>query len=124
MSQEITNQEILEAINIFSTSVEERFCSLEKDVSEIKNDISVLKNDVSDLKNQVSDIKGTINTQMVTKDYLDNKNSDLRGDMVVLTRKEDMKFKRLVAILEKRSLITENEAKEIMSMEPFPQLAL
>jgi hypothetical protein len=73
MNQEPTNQDILEAINIFSNKVEERFSNLE-------NDVSGLKDDVSGLKDNVSNIWGTINTQMVTKDYLDDKIADLRGE--------------------------------------------
>ena len=65
-----------------------------------------------------------IESQMVTKDYLDEKMSDLRGDLTILTRKEDQKVKRLVEILKNRKLITDKEVKEIMAMEPFPQLAL
>ena len=65
-----------------------------------------------------------IESQMVTKDYLDEKMSDLRGDLTILTRKEDQKVKRLVEILKKRKLISDKEVKEIMAMEPFPQLAL
>jgi hypothetical protein len=42
----------------------------------------------------------------------------------VLTRKEDVKVKKLVEILKKRKLISEEEVKEIMAMEPFPQLFL
>jgi len=61
---------------------------------------------------------------MVTKDYLDEKLADLRGDLVVLTRKEDAKVRTLVEILRERKVLTDDDAKRILSMEPFPQLAL
>lgn len=38
---------------------------------------------------------------MVTKDYLDDKLADLKGDLVVLMRKEDAKLQALVDVLQK-----------------------
>lgn len=99
MNSETTNQEILEAIHDFSSNVDRRFSKLESDVSEIKS-------------------------SMVTIDYLDRKLADLRGDLVVLTRKEDTKVRELVAVLRERKVLTDDDAKRILSMEPFPQLAL
>lgn len=65
-----------------------------------------------------------IEATMVTKDYLDEKLADLRGDLVVLTRKEDNKVRKLVDILKKRKVLSTKEADEILSMEPFPDLGL
>jgi len=65
MMEETTKNEILKAINDFSTN--------------------------------------KVEATMVTKDYLDDKLSDLRGDLVVLMRKEDKKL-------------------QLFSLEPFPQL--
>ena len=59
---------------------------------------------------------------MVTKDYLDDKLADLRGDLVVLMRKEDRKMLTLVEILFKNKIISEKERQHILSLEPFPQL--
>jgi hypothetical protein len=59
---------------------------------------------------------------MVTKDYLDDKLADLRGDLVVMMRKEDTKVIKLIDILAKRNIISETEAKEILSMEPFAKM--
>src|SRR3989339_714168 len=73
------HHELLEVINCFSTKIEGRISGVE---SEIKD----LRGGFKDLKSEFKDLKGAVNTQMVTKDYLDT--------------------------------------KEIMSMEPFPQLAL
>ncbi|MBI4778842.1 hypothetical protein HY797_00090 [Candidatus Falkowbacteria bacterium] len=89
------SQEILEAINAFSGETDKRFAKLENKVNSLPD-----------------------------KNYLDEKLSDLRGDLVVLTRKEDTKVKKLVKIMKKRKLLNDNEVKEIMSMEPFPQLSL
>ncbi len=61
---------------------------------------------------------------MVTKDYLDDKLADLRGDLVVLLRKEDNKFGALVTELLKEEVISQDAAKRILQMEPFPHLSL
>jgi len=57
---------------------------------------------------------------MVTKDYLDDKLLDLRGNMVVMMRKEDDKVKTLVQILNKKKIIDDTDVKTIFSLEPFP----
>lgn len=96
MNQQPTNQDILTAINTFATDTEHRFQDLETDVEKIKS-------------------------EMVTKDYLDEKLSDLRGDLVVLVRKEDRKLTALVGVLKEKSVITPNEAQQVLMLEPFPQ---
>lgn len=60
---DITNREILEALNVFSTHVDSELHSIRADMSLMKS-------------------------QMVTKDYLDRKLWDLQGDMVSMTRRE------------------------------------
>ena len=59
---------------------------------------------------------------MVTKEYLDNKLGDLRGDLVILTRKEDRKLGVLVDELLERKVIDQDAARRIFSMEPFPRI--
>lgn len=65
-----------------------------------------------------------VEAQMVTKEYLDDKLSDLRGDLVVMMRKEDNKLKTLLGILQTRKVITKVDASKVMAMEPFAQLVL
>jgi len=96
-NQEPTNNEILEAVNNFSTKMD---------------------SEIGDIKSEI----GTIKATMVTKDYLDDKLSDLRGDLVVLMRKEDTKLRTLVDVLKKRNIISNEDAQQILAMEPFPQL--
>ena len=97
MEKDTSKNEILGAIGEFSSRVDERFDKLEGRV-------------------------GRIEATMVTKDYLDEKLADLRGDLVVLMRKEDTKVVKLIEILKRRKIITEIEEKEILSMEPFAKL--
>ena len=95
MPHEVTTNEILEAINVFSTHVDGEFASLNKRVTKIE-------------------------ATMVTKDYLDEKLGDLRGDIIVMLRKGDRKLGALIAELLTRKLLDEDAAKRILAMEPFP----
>lgn len=74
---EETAQDTLLAVHEFSKSVDERFEKLE-------NDVNTVKDDVMTVKDEVHVVKST----MVTKNYLDEKLSDLRGDLSVFIRKE------------------------------------
>ena len=103
MPKETTNEEILNTINDFANHTEKKFDNLEGRFDNLEGEVN------------------TIKTTMVTKDYLDDKLSDLRGDLVVLMRKEDKKVKALIDILRERQVLTDEDVKKILSMEPFPQ---
>lgn len=96
-TNEPTNHEVLEAINDFSGNMDKRFNNLESEVAFIKS-------------------------EMVTKDFLEDKLADLKGDIVILTRKEDTKVRELITILREKNILSDNDTKRILSMEPFPQL--
>jgi len=79
---------------------------------------------VDALTARVSGIENRMVTKEYFKEYLDDKLADLRGDLVVLTRKEDFKVRALVEVMAQKQLLSKDEANKILSMEPFPQLAL
>jgi len=109
--EEITHQDILEAVNKFATSVDKRFDGVDKRFDGVDKRFD-------GLESRVTKIEAT----MVTKDYLDDKLGDLKGDIVILMRKEDRKLQYLIDILHKRKVISDQEVKQILSMQPFPQL--
>lgn len=92
-----TNQEILEAISAFSTEVDKQFLQIKGEFGSVKD-------------------------SMVTKDYLDTKLLDLRGDIISVIKTEDVKVAKLIEILQKRNVISPEDVKAILSMAPFPQL--
>jgi len=108
---ETTNTDILKVINKFSTNVDKRFSDIDQRFDGVDNRLGIIEKEV-----------GKIKATMVTKDYLDDKLADLRGDLVVLMRKEDRKMLTLVEILFKNKIISEKERQHILSLEPFPQL--
>jgi hypothetical protein len=66
MQKELTNTELFEAIIAFSDNVDKRFEHIE---DELKKDI------------------GTIRSEMATKDYVDRKFSEFRGDMCAMMKR-------------------------------------
>lgn len=76
---------------------------------------------INGLRNELKGEIDSIRSVMVTKDYLDEKLYDLRGDLIVTIRKEDSKLSALVELLKQKQVITTDEVKSLMAMEPFPQ---
>lgn len=52
---------------------------------------------------------------------IDDKLANLKGDLTILMRKEDRKLVGLIGLLRKKSVLTDDETKGLMGMEPFPQ---
>jgi archaellum component FlaC len=127
MTKEVSTNEILEAINEFASAVERRFDGVEQRLDGVEQRLDGVEQRLDGVEQNIKGLGkdvSSIRSQMLTKDYLDEKIADLRGDMVVLTRKEDTKMLKLVEILTRRKVISQKEAKEIRSMEPFSQLSL
>ena len=110
--------DVLEAVNEFATKTENRFVSIEGKIGTMQSDIGTMQSDIGTMQSDI----GIMQSTMVTKDFLTEKLADLRGDLVVLTRKEDRKLVALIALLRGKHLIEDNEAKSLLEMEPFPEL--
>ena len=101
MEREITHKEILEAINNFASSVDNRFFGMDQRFEQVEQRLS------------------GIEAEMVTKDYLDERLADLRGDLVSVIRGEDKKIKKVVDILASKRLFSEKDKSGIYKMKPF-----
>lgn len=99
---------------------------------DIKVGFQGMKQDIDDLTEITREAFERVEERMATKedlgklkldlvDAMAEKNAELRGDLVVLMRKEDTKIISLVELLKKKTVITENEAKAILTLEPFPR---
>jgi len=55
-------------------------------------------------------------------DHIDRRVADVKGESVLLTRKEDTKLLAVVGKLEKKNVFAAEDVKEIQTMEPFPKL--
>ncbi len=54
-------------------------------------------------------------------DFVDNKITDIKGDMIAIVRKEDRKLIKLIEILLQNQTISQKDASTVFGMEPFPQ---
>jgi hypothetical protein len=66
----------------------------------------------------------TIQNQMVTKAYLDDKLADLSGDLVTKLKKEDEKVNRLLDILRMKNVLSDSDIKELSNLMVFPKKQL
>ncbi|MDD5502181.1 MAG: hypothetical protein PHH26_01815 [Candidatus Thermoplasmatota archaeon] len=115
---ETSNREILETMAAYATHTDADISSLKSDVGNLKSDVNSLKSDVNSLKSDMQYVKGVINTQMVTKDYLDAQLFKFSGEIGGYLRKEDNKVDVLTGILTKKKVLTKSEAKKITQIGP------
>jgi len=111
-------QDILEVINEFSDRVDERFNRIEGDIVGVKLEIIGIKSDIVGVNSEIVGIKSTINTQVVTKDYLDQKISELRGNSIESVRGENKKLTATVNLLAVKKVFTKEEAAKVLILEP------
>ena len=122
MNNEPTISDVLEAVNNFSTRVDERFDRIEGRLDGVEGRLDRVDGRFDKVDERFGSLESDvahIKNVMVTKEDLDDKLADLRGDMVVLTRKEDAKLKVLVEILKIKKVLTPEEVQQVLKMEPF-----
>ena len=117
-NREPTNREILEAVKELGT----RFGRLETENREILETMNEFATNVEGEMGNLKAEMGRVKVEIL--DGIDEKLGNLKGDLVVLTRKEDRKIVRLVEILRDKNILAQEEAKQILGMEPFPQLLI
>jgi len=124
-NDKVTNQEILEAINKFADHTEDQFSAIDQQFDKIDQRFEKIDQRFEKIDQRFDKVEKdltAVKALMVTKDYLDDKLADLRGDLVVLTRKEDAKLKTLVDVLCEKKVINDKDRKKIFKMEPFAEL--
>ena len=80
-----------------------------------------------DLRNGLNGLEGKLRKEMRVMEHrimdaMDNKLADLKGDLIVLMRKMNKKLGALVDTLKNKKVITQKESREILEMQPFPQI--
>jgi hypothetical protein len=95
------NQELIEIINKSFGGVDRSICDLKQRMVVVEKDLS--------------EVKKTINTQMVTEDYLDEKMSELRGDLNISIKKEDKKITGTVNLLVSKKVFSTDEANRVLA---------
>ena len=113
INNEVTTNELLEFM--------QRNMATKTDLHELEQRMAT-KTDLHELEDKLDLKFGKFKHEMF--DHMDEKMSDLRGDLVVLMRKEDMKMVRLCEMLKEKEILADEEIQEILRMEPFPKLSL
>lgn len=107
-----TLHDVLHAINGGFSDVEARFDRVETRLDKVEARLDTVEATMATKADLVN---------LVTKDYLDEKLYDLRGDLTVALRKEDDKVVKLVSVLEERKVLSKKDAQRVLSMELFPR---
>jgi predicted nucleic acid-binding Zn-ribbon protein len=115
-----TTQEILDAVRQGFNDVDKRFDGVDKRFDGVDKRFDGVDKRFDGIEKRLTKVEAT----MVTKDYLDDKLGDLKGDMTILMRKEDTKLKALIEILKIRKVITATDQENILAMDPFPDIRL
>lgn len=110
-------QDILAALNAFAGHVDGRFSEMDKRFSQIDQRFEEVDKRFDEVDKRFTRIEATL----VTKDYLDDKIADLRGDLVLLARKGNTKLSTLIDRLVEEKSLDPKVAHQILLMEPFPQ---
>ncbi|MBI2645160.1 hypothetical protein HYW94_03255 [Candidatus Uhrbacteria bacterium] len=129
---EPTNHDILEAINSYATNTDRRLEKIEVRLDTMDGRLDTMDGRLDTMDGRLTRVE----SQMVTKEYLDERLGkfrsditdymdkrllDLKGDLVVIMKSEDRKLSALVELLVHKSILTTSEARSIARMEPFPQ---
>lgn len=140
VKKDITNEQLLGVINKQFKKVDQRFEKMDQRFEKMENShqelLETVNNSFAEFEDKTNKrFDGVdkrfdgidkrlmkVETTMVTKDYLDDKLADLKGDMTVLMRKEDTKLKALLGILKIRKVITPEDEEKVLAMEPFPDI--
>lgn len=89
------------------------------DLAGVKTDLATVKSDLAAVKTDLAVVK----TKMVTRDHLDDKLADLKGDLIVKLRKTNEKLDFIVALLRARAVLSDDDIKNIRSeFQIFPTL--
>jgi hypothetical protein len=105
-----TREDLGEQIQGLATHMDERFIEVDERFVRVDGRFDQIEGRIANVE------RG-----MVTKDYLDDKLADLRGDLVLLARKQNRKFESLIQEFVAEGRLTPAAAHRLLALEPFPQ---
>ncbi len=117
---EIRMNDRFDKIDMRFEKVDERFDKIDGRFEATESELMEAIHDLSDQLEGLTGRVTRIESQMVTKDYLDRKIDDLRGDLVALSKKTNTKFNVLIEQLVINGTLKRKVADQILALEPFP----
>lgn len=128
-SSQLPQQDVAEAIhdladimNDFASRTEGHFDKIDHQFEKVDHQFKKIDARFDKIEGRMDKVENRLNqigSSVVTKDYLDEKLADLRGDLVVLVRKEDKKVHALIDELVERDVLDNKAANRIRNLEPF-----
>ena len=120
MQQEIKNGDItLDDLAVMVKggfdAVDHRLGSVEHRLGSVEHRLDKIEDEIVDMKSEMTSMKAV----MVTKEYLDDKLADLRGDILTVIRKEDSRLSTLVAILNTKKVLNEEDVSLLQRLRPL-----
>jgi hypothetical protein len=109
MKKEPTNQDILDVLQSFAGSVDGRFSAIDIKFTQIDKRFEQIDKRFEQIDRRLDRIEAT----MVTKEYLDDKLFEVRGEIVSLGRRQDRKMEIVVSELVKRKIFDDAIAHRI-----------
>lgn len=101
-NDEVSNKDILTALNVFANSIEQRFVLIEQRLDRIEQRLDSIEARLDHMETRMNKVEAT----MVTKDYLDDKLGDLRGNLT-------FKFNALTDVLTANQVITSDHGERV-----------
>ncbi len=103
-------KDIIDTVNAFATDTEIRLSRVESTLVNVDSRLTKIEFKVA-----------TVESTMVTKDYLDDKLANLRGDLILLARKAKKKLETVIEELVSNHSLKRSVADQILALEPFAQ---
>lgn len=111
-------QAIEDYINPQFDKVWERFDGVDKRFDGVDKRLDGSDERMDGMNDRLNRIEAT----MVTKNYLDEKLADLRGDLIEIDRKEEQKMDGLVSVLVHNKTVSPRQARSLDQFNVFPRL--
>lgn len=129
MIQPNDKEEILEAISTFSDHVDQKFDQIDRHFEQVDQRFEQVDQRFEQIDQRLDRIDGRldksdgrldrIEATMVTKDYLDDKLADLRGDLIMNDRRLDEKINVLADHLESAHSLPASSATVVRAIKPL-----
>lgn len=120
MSDQVSPNEILEAINASSSAVQEQLDSISGRVDSISGRVDLISGRVDSIEKRMATKEDLRVLEQKIIDHVDDRVADLEGTLVTRERKADQKVNLIIDILERHQVGTSDEIARVRQVKLFP----
>ncbi len=96
------------------------------EIMDFLQDNMVVKGEFNEFREEVNERFEKVGRDMRTQkleilDAIDDKLAYLKGDLVIMMRKEDKKVTELIRVLAQKDMLSPEETARLLEIQPFPQ---